>query len=140
MTTTENTTKTADAVAAIQAFFTAFGTGDRAGLLALFADTVDWEVAGAPQVPWTGKRTTKTEIEAFLDAATTGVVTEQFAVDHVLGDAERAVAKGSFTHLITSTGKRFASSFALYIEVSGGLITRYTMHEDSYAAAEAFQA
>lgn len=137
MTTTETPTA---AVRAVREFFAAFGAGDRPALLALLADDFTWEVAGADTVPWTGKRTTTAEVEAFLDAATTGVVTEQFSVDHVLGDDERAFAKGSFTHLITATGKRFRSSFALYVEVSGERITRYTMHEDSHAAAEAFRA
>ncbi|MFI9012122.1 nuclear transport factor 2 family protein [Actinosynnema sp. NPDC053489] len=137
MTTTETPTA---AVRAVRRFFAAFGSGDRPALLDLLADDFTWDVAGSDTVPWTGRRTTRAEVEAFLDAATTGVVTEQFDVDHVLGDDERAFATGSFTHLITATGKRFHSRFALYVEVSDDRITRYSMHEDSHAAAEAFRA
>ncbi len=39
---------------------------------------------------------------------------------------------------MNATGKAFASEFAVELHVSDGLITRYRMHEDSYAISLAF--
>jgi len=120
-------------------FFTRFGAGDGEALLDLFADEVDWNVPGSPAVPWTGARRTKAEIAEFFGIAAAEVErTESFTVDHVLADGEHAVALGAFTHVIRATGKPFHSDFALHITVADGLIRRYHMFEDGYAAAGAF--
>ncbi|MFC5911235.1 nuclear transport factor 2 family protein [Streptacidiphilus monticola] len=138
--TTAQTTTARDAAEALQEFFTRFGSGDRSGALELFGEETDFEVPGAAAVPWTGRRRTREEIGAFLDACWTLVDTEAFAVDRILADGGHAVALGSFTHRVKSTGKPFTSSFALHIEVRDGLIRGYRMHEDSHAALEAFTA
>src|SRR4051812_45835631 len=107
-TATPTTPSTADTVSE---FFTRFGAGDISGLLDLFADTVDWNVAGSPAVPWTGRRSTKPEIQAFLEAATTLVQTQAFAVDQVLTDGATGVVLGRFSHTVIATGKTFTSTF-----------------------------
>ncbi len=50
----------------------------------------------------------------------------------------QGVVLGHFRHRVRRTGRTFACRFALHFEVSGGLIRRYHMFEDSYAIAEAF--
>ncbi|MFL6123912.1 nuclear transport factor 2 family protein [Actinophytocola sp.] len=122
----------------IEAFFARFGAGDAEAVLALFADEVDFNVAGAYFVPWTGPRTDKAGVAEFLAAAAT-VEPQEFAVDRVLADGGTGVALGHFTHRVLATGKTFSSRFALHVTVDGGLITRYHMFEDSYAIAEAFR-
>ncbi|WP_308011877.1 nuclear transport factor 2 family protein [Actinacidiphila acidipaludis] len=125
----------------VQGFFTAFGSGDLDSLLALFADEVDWDVPGAPSVPWTGRRTTKAELAEFFAVAGQEVAaTEEFAVDTVVAQGVTAVALGRFTHVIRRTGKKFSSQFALHVTVADGRITLYHMFEDGHAAAEAFAA
>lgn len=131
---------TAGAAELLQEFFARFGAGDRAAVLELFTDETDWNVAGSPSVPWTGRRRTRAEIDAFLGHAYSLVDTEAFAVDRVLADGDDAVAFGSFAHRVKATGKLFSSAFALHIAVSGGRIRLYHMFEDSHAADEAFTA
>jgi uncharacterized protein len=124
---------------ALTEFFTRFGAGDGDALLALFADEVDWNVPGSPAVPWTGRRAAKTEVAEFFGIAAAEVErTESFTVDRVLADGDHAVALGSFTHVIRSTGKPFSSAYALHIGLTDGLISSYHMFEDSHAAAGAF--
>lgn len=126
---------------AINEFFTCFGTGDHEGVLAVLTDDVDWDVPGAPTVPWTGKRTTKDEVAGFLSACATEVAaTERFDVYRTLVDGANAVVLGAFTHVIRGTGKKFASEFALHVTVTDGLISTYHMFENGVAAAEAFAA
>jgi uncharacterized protein len=122
----------------IEAFFTRFGAGDAEAVLDLFADEVDFNVAGAYFVPWTGPRTDKAGVAEFL-AAAAAVEPQEFAVERILADGGTGVALGRFTHRVLATGKTFSSRFALHVTVEGGLITRYHMFEDSYAIAEAFR-
>ncbi|MEV4615205.1 nuclear transport factor 2 family protein [Kitasatospora sp. NPDC049258] len=122
----------------IQEFFGRFGAGDRPGMLELFTPTVDFLVAGSETVPWTGHRTTPEEVDEFLRSALEDVATKEFDVEKILVDGADAVVLGSFAHEVRSTGKTFASVFALRITVEGGLIRRYHMFENSHGAALAF--
>ncbi|MGP4113740.1 nuclear transport factor 2 family protein [Streptomyces sp. 4N509B] len=136
---TASTASTASAQDLVTAFFERFGSGDAEGVLALFADEVDFEIAGADTVPWTGRRTTRAGVAAFLREAG-AVEPQEFVVERVLADGDTGVALGRFRHRVRSTGKEFASRFALHLTVEGGLIRRYHMFEDSHAIAEAFRA
>ena len=134
--TTSQTTR--DTTETIEEFFSRFGAGDRAGMLELFAPDADFEVAGAPIVPWTGKRTGLAEIGAFLDSVLGDVQTQRFEIAHTVVDGPNAVVLGSFAHRVLSTDRIFAGPFALHIGVRDGLISTYHMYEDSYAASVAF--
>ncbi|HJP72890.1 MAG TPA: nuclear transport factor 2 family protein [Pseudonocardiaceae bacterium] len=122
----------------INAFFTRFGAGDRAGMLELFAEDADFLVAGADNVPWTGRREGHAQIATFIDSVCDDVETKQFDVDTIVTDGENGVVLGSFAHLVLRTGKIFTGPFALHIGVRDGKIRTYHMYEDSYAASVAF--
>ncbi|GAA3007982.1 nuclear transport factor 2 family protein [Kitasatospora albolonga] len=134
----ENATTVRGTAETVQEFFNRFGAGDRTGMLELFAETTDFEVPGAPTVPWTGQRSTHGQIAEFIRSATEDVATKAFNVDHILVDGQHAVVLGDFAHEVLSTGKVFASRFALHVTVTDGLITTYRMYENSVAAAFAF--
>lgn len=132
------TTRTLGTTETIKEFFHRFSTGDRTAIVDLFADEVDWNVAGADSVPWTGRRSTKPEIDAFLSTVYQEVETKDFAVDYIIAEGEHGVALGSFMHVVRRTGKSFSCGFALHVTVTNGHIHGYHMFEDSYAVAEAF--
>jgi uncharacterized protein len=123
----------------IDEFFRRFGSGDRTGALALFADDVDFDVPGADFVPWTGTRSTTAQIDAFLVSAVAEVETQEFVIERTVADGEHAVVLGHFTHRVRRTDKAFTCGFALHIMVTDGLIRTYHMFENSYAIAEAFR-
>ncbi|HKS50150.1 MAG TPA: nuclear transport factor 2 family protein [Amycolatopsis sp.] len=135
MTETQTTRGTSET---IDEFFARFGAGDRAGMLALFAEDADLMVAGAGIVPWTGRRRGHAEIGEFLDSVLNDVKTERFDIDRILVERDGCVVLGSFAHRILRTGKIFAGPFALHVAVRDGLIRTYHMFEDSYAASVAF--
>lgn len=136
MSTPTTTRGTADTVSA---FFTRFAAGDRPGMIELLAPDARFSVPGARSVPWTGTRTDHTAIDEFLRICVEDVSTERFDIARTIVDGGDAVVFGEFTHRITSTGKVFASAFVLHVQVADGVITRYTMFEDSHGAALAWQ-
>lgn len=123
----------------VDAFFSRFGAGDLPGLLDLFADRVDFLVPGAPNVPWTGARTGREEIEEFFTTLATELTpAEEFTIDATVVEDGHAVVTGRSRFGVVSTGKSFVNEFALHFTVADGRITGYRMHEDSHAISVAF--
>ncbi|NUU26102.1 MAG: SnoaL-like domain-containing protein [Streptomycetaceae bacterium] len=122
----------------VEEFFrrTAAGDMDQAG--ALFADRVDWDIYGADEVPWTGRRTTGAEAAAFFRELPGHLTPEEFTVDRILVDGEHAVAMGRMKQRVRHSGGLFDSPFAFHLTVEDGRITRYIPYEDSLALARAF--
>jgi ketosteroid isomerase-like protein len=125
--------------AVLDSFFEKFGKGDLPGLLELFAGTVDFNVSGSPNVPWTGRRSTRVEISQFFQILPKELAgPERFALKARLVDGTDAVVIAESVWRVLSTGKIFTSAYALHLTVEDGRITRYHMYEDSYAIAQAF--
>ncbi|GAA2674787.1 hypothetical protein GCM10010400_41320 [Streptomyces aculeolatus] len=138
MTTAQQRTATG---AIVDLFFERFASGDLPGLLELFADRVDFRVAGSPDVPWTGTRSTKEEISAFFKVFPEVLTEPQgFALHARLTDGQHAVVLAESAFGVLATKKTFTQAYALHFTVVDGKITRYHMYEDSYAIAEAFTA
>jgi len=125
----------------VDAFFTRFGGGDLPGLLDLFADRVDFNVAGPANIPWTGRRSTKEEIAEFFGILGKELTeAEEFTISTILVDGEHAVAMARGVFGVRSTGKKFTNDFALHFTVIAGQITGYNMYEDTHAISPAFAA
>jgi ketosteroid isomerase-like protein len=125
----------------VEEFFSSLGRGEVAAALRLIDEPVDWFTPGSTElIPWMGHRSTRAEVGEFFAQAGAQMTPEEFAVDRILVDGEDAVAVGHFKYRVDSTGKSFESDFALEIRVVAGLMTRYHMHEDSYAISLAFLA
>jgi ketosteroid isomerase-like protein len=125
----------------VDAFFAAFGSGDSEALLDLYAYPVDFHVAGAPNVPWSGERSTRDELAEFF--GTFGKVLsapESFELTGRIEQGSDAVVFADCVFSVLDTGKKFRNRYALHFSVLDGQITKYHMYEDSYAIHEAFNA
>lgn len=110
-----------------------------AAVMALFSDTVDWNIAGnTARVPYIGPRHGKTEVAAFFTDLLHHIEPQQFDVRTILASGENAVILGDLASLVKATGKLIESEFAFDLTVRGGLIVRYRMLEDSYAVERAY--
>lgn len=110
-----------------------------AAVMALFSDTVDWNIAGnTARVPYIGPRHGKTEVAAFFTDLLRHVEPQRFEVRTVLASGENAVILGGLASLVKTTGKLIESEFAFDLTVRDGLIVRYRMLEDSYAVEQAY--
>jgi ketosteroid isomerase-like protein len=123
----------------VDAFFARFGGGDLPGLLDLFADKVDFSVPGAPNVPWTGTRSGKDEIEDFFTTLGRELgPAEEFTIGTTVIQDGHAVVTGRCRFTVLSTGKPFVNEFALHFTVADAKIVGYRMYEDSHAISAAF--
>ncbi|WP_280268606.1 nuclear transport factor 2 family protein [Nocardia wallacei] len=121
-----------------ETFFRRARAGEFDLIAEMFADEVDWNVPGAAQVPWIGRRHTKAEAAEFFRQLPTYLQAEELSVEHLVVDGEQAVGLGNMRHRVRSTGELFASPFAFHLTVENGRITRYIAYEDSFALARAY--
>lgn len=124
----------------VRAFFAAFTSGDSVGLFATLHEDVIITAEGPGSVPWYGHYTGHTGATAFLQALGGNVETQQFTIATLIGEGDTVMAAGQLAHRIRTTGRLFASDWALRCIIADGKIAQYTFFENTAAAAEAFQA
>lgn len=103
----------------------------------MFAEAVDHYVPGAETVPWTGRRSTRAEVNEFFDLLGEHLQPRSFELSQLLVQGTDAVALGQFAYTVRSNGRPFEGQFALHLTVTNGLLTRYHMYEDSHALEQA---
>lgn len=124
----------------MDAFFAAFGAGDSEALLGQFADTVDFRVSGAPNVPGPlpFHQAEIAEFFGLFPQLLSGP--ESFEITTRISQGQDAVVIADCVFEVTATQKKFRNRYALHFTVVEGRIARYHMYEDSYAIHEAFAA
>ncbi|MCG5212808.1 nuclear transport factor 2 family protein [Streptosporangium sp. KLBMP 9127] len=125
---------------AVEEFFRRAGAGAFDQIGELFAEEVDWDIYGAEEVPWTGRRTDRAGAAEFFRTLPQYLQAEELTVDRIVVDGEHAIALGRMRQRVKATGGLFVSPFAFHFTVENGLITRYIPYEDSLALARAYGA
>ncbi|WP_280834878.1 nuclear transport factor 2 family protein [Mycolicibacterium frederiksbergense] len=138
---TETTTR-----AVVEELLRRIGAGDVDAIAELYADGADWKLNwpeaehGRNETPWIQHRSTRADAAAHYRAIGEHHVPEQVAteVERILIDGDDAVVFGEIRQTARNTQRAYRSRFALHLTVSGGLITRHHVYEDSLAVAQAF--
>ena len=125
----------------VQNYFKAFQSGDLKAVLDIFHPncyivSVKEEERLTEQLH--GIYRTREEAKQFLENIVNLFETKDFTVD-TLYEAEGnvVVAKGTFSHLVKSSGKLFNSNWVQWCLVEDGMIKEYRFYEDSAALIEA---
>jgi uncharacterized protein len=113
---------------------------DPAEIAALFDADLVFEIQGDDGVlPWIGRKTGRQAITDFIRdiRALTEPVT--FEVEDILASDNRAAIIGALQTRIKATGKIIATQFAIILTITGDVVTRYQMLEDSFGVSKAAQ-
>jgi uncharacterized protein (TIGR02246 family) len=131
---------TAATHATLQELMARLAQFDPAPVADLFAEDVDWDVPGDERVPWTGARSSRSEVAEYFETlwSVCDIGQADNAISHVLVDGPDAVVLGVFTQTIRATGHRFATPVALHLTINDGVITRFRLYEDSHAVGAAY--
>jgi ketosteroid isomerase-like protein len=123
----------------ITSFLQNVGAGDADAVAALFADTVDWKVAGNSALPWIGVRTERSQIADYFRT-----MWSQFAgpgtaeVHNILIDGGEGVLIATIGNSSVSTGRAFETPVAMYFRIEDRKIAKMHLYEDSWAVSNAF--
>jgi ketosteroid isomerase-like protein len=115
------------------------GSGkDPDDIATLFDEQLLFEIQGDDGVlPWIGRKTGRGAIAGFLRDARAMTEPMSFEVEDILASESRAAIIGSLETRVKATGKCIRSQFAIILTVSGNLVTRFQMLEDSFAVSKA---
>lgn len=107
----------------------------------LFDERLLFEIQGDPSAfPWIGQRTGRRAIVDFLQDVRRLTERLSFDVEDILVSESRAAIVGSLVTSVNATGKLIRSQFAIILTVSGSLITRFQMLENSFDVSNAARA
>jgi uncharacterized protein len=107
-------------------------------IAALFDTEVVFEIQGDDGVlPWIGRKTGRRAIVNFIrdSRALTEPIT--FEVDDILASNSRVAIVGALQTRIKSTGKIIGTQFAIILTITGDVVTRFQMLEDSFGVSKA---
>ncbi|MFD8809495.1 nuclear transport factor 2 family protein [Streptomyces sp. NPDC059597] len=124
----------------VENFLGLLAAGDPEAVAGLFAEEIDWYVPGSPQLPWTGRRTTRAEVADYLRVLGENIVPEK-NVDHVealVVDGDHAVLLGEFSRVARSTGHTYQMPIAMHFKVANGEIAKLYLYEDTLKVAQAY--
>src|SRR5580658_829461 len=102
-------------------------------IAALFDVDVAFEIQGDDGVlPWIGRRTGRKAIADFIRDIRTLTEPLAFDVEDILTSDSRAAIVGALRTRIKATGRIIATQFAIILTVTGDVVTRFQMLEDSF--------
>jgi hypothetical protein len=126
-------------IAIAQKLLEGIGRGkDPAEIAAMFDANLEFEIQGDDGVlPWIGRRTGRQAIAEFIRdiRALTEPVT--FDVEDILASDRRAAIIGALQTRIKATSKITTTQFAIILTITGDLVTRFQMLEDSFDVSKA---
>ena len=107
-------------------------------IAALFDTEVVFEIQGDDGVlPWIGRKTGRRAIVNFIRDIRTLTEPITFEVDDILASNSRAAIIGALQTRIKGTGKIIATQFAIIVTITGNVVTRFQMLEDSFGVSKA---
>ena len=122
-----------------QKFLEGIGSGrDPAEIAALFDADLVFEVQGDDGVlPWIGRKNGRQAVADFIRdiRALTEPVT--FDVEDILVSDNRVAIIGALQTRVKATGKIIATQFAIVLTITGDVVTRFQMLEDSFDVSTA---
>ena len=113
------------------------GDKDPAEIATLFDANVLFEIQGDDGVlPWIGRKTGRQAVADFIRDIRTLTEPVTFDVEDILASESRTAIIGALQTRIKATGKIIATQFAIILTITGDVVTRYQMLEDSFGVSK----
>ena len=114
------------------------GGQDPSGIAALFDADLVFEIQGDDgALPWIGRRAGRQAVADFIRDVRALTEPITFDVEDILASDSRAAIVGALQTRIKASGKITATQFAIILTITGGLVTRFQMLEDSFDVSKA---
>jgi ketosteroid isomerase-like protein len=114
------------------------GGGDPDEIATLFAADLVFEIQGDDGVlPWIGRKTGRQAVAGFIRGIRALTEPVTFDIEDILASDSRAAIVGALQTRIKATGKVIATQFAIILTITGDVVTRFQMLEDSFCVSKA---
>ena len=126
-------------IAIAQKLLEGIGSGqDPHEIAALFDANLVFEIQGDDGVlPWIGRRNGRRAIVDFVRDIRTLTEPVSFDVEDILTSDSRAAIVGALQTRIKATDRITATQFAIILTITGAVVTRFQMLEDSFDLSKA---
>lgn len=122
----------------VQAAYAAFGRGDVAFILNSVTDNVAWSVNGREgDYPTFGTKRGKAGVGAFFAYVGANENFSDFSPQRFFSDADRVFVEGHAAYTVKGTGKSVDTDFLHVFTVTGGKISGFVEHFDTFQVVEA---
>jgi ketosteroid isomerase-like protein len=120
-----------------EAFLELLGRGDPDRIADVFAESIDWNVPGDPDLPWTGRRAHASDVSAFFKVMSAAFIPGRsaYTVDRIVVEGGDAVIVGAATHTFARSGRQFTTPMLLHVTIDDAKIVRLRLYEDTYLVA-----
>ena len=116
-----------------------FGSGDIPGLLALFAEDIDWTIPEVENAPYSGTRHGRESVAEFFKLLADTEDITHFEPREYIAQGDRVVVLGRSTSTVRETGRHYSTEWVHVCTVKDGKLTNFLEFFDSAAATRAFQ-
>jgi uncharacterized protein len=107
-------------------------------IAALFDADLVFEIQGDDgALPWIGRKTGRQAVADLIRDIRALTEPVSFEVEDILASDNRAAIIGALQTRIKATGKIIATQFAIILTITGDVVTRYQMLEDSFDVSKA---
>jgi uncharacterized protein len=122
-----------------QKFLEGIGGGrDPVEIATLFGADLVFEIQGDDGVlPWIGHKTGRQAVADMIRDIRALTEPVAFNVEDILASDSRAVIVGALQTRIKATGKIIRTQFAIVLTITGDVVTRFQMLEDSFDVSKA---
>jgi hypothetical protein len=122
----------------VQRLYADFVRGDIPALLAVLDPAVEWINAGPDAIVYAGTRHGLAQVREFFTTLDASIEVQTFEPREFIAQGDRVVALGRWTGRVKTTGREYASDWAMAWTIKNGRVTAFRSYEDTHAMAAAF--
>jgi ketosteroid isomerase-like protein len=128
-----------DKVKLIKDCFDAFARGDVAYILARVSNDVDWRGDATAEIPYTGIFKGPQGVGQFFSRMADAIDVKAWEPRRVVVAGDGVLATGAWSAAAKSTGRSFATEWAMVFGFRDDKISSFRVYEDTATAAAAFR-
>jgi len=118
--------------------YAAFSRGDIQGLLALFAEDIEW-ISPGEGLPLAGTYRGRAEVAGFFQKLSGALEFSSFEPREFLAEGDRVLVVGSSRGKVKATNRTIGEQWVMAFTVRNGKVTNFQEYMDTLAAARAFE-
>lgn len=128
-----------DNIQVVQRCYEEFGKGNPQGVLDMLSDNFVWINPGYPELPFSGRRTTKQEVlDFFIGLNETSTLT-RFEPREFYSDGDYVFVKGYMEGHTNIIPKPFDVEWMMMWKIEGGKVTFYQAFHETYQMVKGLQ-
>ncbi len=122
----------------VKGMYAAFQRGDARAIVDACAEDIEWQSFGPAEIPGTGVRRGRAQVEEFFDIIAKALKFDTFSPQEFLSDRDTVVVLGKETGRSVATGRTFDTEWVMVFNLSQGKVVKFREFYDTANFLRAF--